>query len=54
MTDLESNAKVLLVEGFVSRYLATLISLPPIFRMAAFFGMVGGAFGAGWVLRGWL
>lgn len=54
MTDLQSKARVLQVEGFVSRYLAYLIALPPFFRMAAFFGMVLGAAIAGWVLRGWL
>lgn len=52
MTDLESNAKVLQVEGYVSRYLAALIALPPFFRMVAFFGMLLGSAIAGWIIRG--
>lgn len=52
MTDIESNARVLQIEGFVSRYLAALIALPPLFRTAAFIGMVGGSMAAGWFLRG--
>lgn len=52
MTDLQSNARVLQIEGFVSRYLAALIALPPFFRMVAFFGMVLGSAIAGFVVRG--
>lgn len=52
MTDLESNAKVLQVEGYVSRYLAALIALPPFFRLAACVGIGVVLVAGGWVVRG--
>ena len=54
MNDLQSNAKVLVVEGVVSNLLAYMITLPPFFRMISFLGFIIWGVVIGWFLRGWL